>query len=148
MNAISIRRPISVFEESILATLCALADRGSKPTGTAAARQMGENSVTVHQAIARLQKRGWIERNPPVKGRANPIRVLVRPSGIERHYSYRATAGTSESRHPDDGAAMRKCLSCGDDFESEGFGNRRCKSCKASKVSDGSWMGGIEEGLA
>lgn len=35
--------------------------------------------------------------------------------------------------------AVRKCLSCGTKFESEGFGERICGSCKSKKA----WKDGI-----
>jgi len=43
------------------------------------------------------------------------------------------------TRSARDVPAVRKCLSCGSEFESEGFGERICGDCKSKKA----WKDGI-----
>lgn len=139
---------LSVVEEQVLAALCGLADDGKYPTGIAAAERTGRHGTTVYQAIQRLKKKGWIERDVRRKGIRNPVVIVARPKNIEKRFGYTpAQPDIDDHRHPDDRPRTRKCLTCRDDFASDGFGNRCCRRCKNSNAADGSWMSDMEARL-
>lgn len=138
-------QPLTEVEEQVLAALCGLEDTGKDPTGLAAADRTGRHHTTVYKTINRLEKKGWIVRDAEARGIRNPVRVAARPGNIESRFGYTpAQPEIDDHRHPEDKPKMRTCLRCGSRFLSEGFGNRKCKPCKSSNVTDMSWMGEVE----
>lgn len=141
-------QPLTEVEEQVLAALCGLADDGKDPIGIAAADRIGRDRTTIYQALNRLEKTGWIARDAAAKGIRNPVLIVARPRNIESCFGYTpAQPDIDDHRHPDDRPRMRKCLTCGDDFASDGFGNRCCRRCKNNNAADGSWMSDMEARL-
>lgn len=135
-------RPLTANERVALASLCALADEAKPLVINRAAARLGIDNTAFRKRVVALRRKGWVADGPAHR-EGYRLRIVERPANIELQRGYRPAAAAPK-QHPDDKPATRKCLSCGEDFLSEGFGNRRCKRCKSSRATDSTWMGEIE----
>lgn len=120
------------LERQVLGALCALKDEGSAVIAMYAADRLGMDRPNAYRAVSRLQSKGWISGGRKV-GFRRPLHIVARPRRIRRPPVDAKPVKTFEHRHPEDRPTMRPCLTCGEDFESEGWGNRRCPRCKRSE---------------
>ena len=70
------------------------------------------------------------------------VRDRVKQMGLSRRVSQYQRQPRNDPRTGRDGPALRRCLNCGNNFNSSGFGHRICPSCK-NVVSRNS--GGFDE---
>ena len=122
-------QPLTDLEQRVLGALCKLADEGRPVVGMHAAERLGVDRTNVYKAIGRLQSKGWIASGRKV-GYRRPLSIVARPHRIAVPPVDAKPAQSFEHRHPDDRPATRSCLTCGNDFESDGWGNRLCRKCR------------------
>lgn len=116
------------YERRLLGALCALKDEGRHVLAMHAADRLGLDRPNAYRAIGRLQGKGWISGGRKV-GFRRPLHIIARPRGIRKPTIDAKPAATFEHRHPEDRPQVRECMTCRDDFWSEGWGNRICPKC-------------------
>jgi len=126
-------RPLTSAERAALASLCALADEAKPLIINQAAARLGVDQTAFRKRVMALRRKGWVADGPAHR-KGYRLKIVARPVNIELQPGYRpAPAANDQLRHPDDRPAIRSCLTCGSEFESEGWGNRICPKCKSSK---------------
>lgn len=127
-NRVELKR-LTKLEKRVLGALCALKDAGAPVIAMHAADRLGIERTNAYKAIGRLRAKGWVIGGNKV-GYRRPLHIAALPLGMPKQTPYGKPAATFDHRHPDDRPSIRRCLGCGEDFNSSGWGNRMCPHCQ------------------